>query len=339
MRPLLVAAILAACSSSPATAPTAPASPVAPMPSGQARGQVVHTSFASEALGVKKDIVVYLPAGYDAAAAKRWPVVLYLHGLTGDETNWTDGGQLEETANRLGVGAIVVMPDGDDSFYADSLTAIDYQACLADGTGLFFPQRSHKDTCVRTAKYEQYITQDVVSWVDREYRTLGTRESRGIAGLSMGGFGALMLALRHPDQFAAAASHSGVIALLFNGPIPYAKGQTQLVTDPTQWGRAVGPLGAWVRGIFGPDLANWKAHDPASLVQTMPANQVALYIDCGTEDEFKLEAQAAYVHDLLLDRGIDHVYYLGPGGHDMDFWRARLPESLAFFQAKLASAR
>jgi S-formylglutathione hydrolase FrmB len=94
-----------------------------------------------------------------------------------------------------------------------------------------------------------------------------------------------------------------------------------------------------VRGIFGSDIQNWRAHDPVSLVQAMPKDQLALYVDCGTEDEFALENQAQYLHDVLLDRGIEHVYYLGPGKHDMQFWSVRVADSLAFFQSKLAPAQ
>lgn len=291
---------------------------------------MITTQFTSAALGVDKDVVVYLPAGYDAAPEKRWPVFYYLHGLGGSETDWTKGGQLAEAADTLRLAAIVVMPDGDNSFYADSTTAVDYAACLRDGTGLFIPTQPKKKTCVRAPRYEAYITQDLIGWVDATYRTLATREGRGIAGLSMGGFGALMLSLRHPALFAAAASHSGVDALLYAGPIPYEAGKVVLETDPKRWGAGIGPFGDWFRGIFGLDIANWRAHDPAALVGELAPGRLALYLDCGTEDDFALHNGAQYVHDLLTARGIAHAWYLGPGRHNFDFWTARLPHSLGF---------
>lgn len=342
---LAAAAALAACGNgasapkpAPPPAPATAAAPTAP-PVAAGRGRVVKERFESAALGVPKDVVVYLPAGYDADPARRWPVFYYLHGLGGDETNWVDGGKLDAIADAAGVAAIVVMPDGDNSFYVDSLATMDYDACLKDGTGLLVPTAPRRKTCVRTPAYDGYITKDLISWVDATYRTIATREGRAIAGLSMGGFGALQLALRHPDLYAAAASHSGVDALMYAGPFPYVAGKVTLETEPKNWGGGLGPFGAWVRAIFGPELARWRAHDPAALVATVEPGRPALYLDCGTEDEFALHNGAQYVHDLLRARGIEHAWYLGPGRHDFGFWSARLPHSLAFLQGHVATAR
>jgi S-formylglutathione hydrolase FrmB len=282
--------------------------------------------------------VVYLPAGYDAAPAKRWPVFYFLHGLGGDETNWVSGGKLAEAADAMKLGAIVVMPDGDNGFYTDSATPTDLAACLADGTGLLDPRAPRKTTCVREPRYETYITKDLVDWVDATYRTIATRNGRAIAGLSMGGFGALQLAMRHQDVFAAAASHSGIDALLYAGPFPYVAGQVKLETDAAAWGGKLGPFGAWMRGIFGPDIASWRAHDPASLVDTLPPGALALYLDVGTEDEFALHNGAQYLHDLLTAKHIEHSWYIGPGHHDFTFWATRLPHSLAFLRDHVAAA-
>jgi S-formylglutathione hydrolase FrmB len=292
----------------------------------------------SAALGVTKNVVVYLPGGYDAAPAKRWPVYYFLHGLGGDETSWTAGGHLDEVADRLGVQAIIVMPDADNSFYTDAVTPIDYDACLKTGAGMLIPTQPRKQTCVRTAAYEAWITKDLIAWVDTTYRTLATRDARGIAGFSMGGYGALVLALRHKDLFVAAASHSGVDALLYSGPWPYVAGKAQLETDVQSWGGR-DPFGTWMRALMGPDLANWRAHDPAFLVGELAAGELALYIDCGTEDVLNLHNEAKYLHDLLVAKRIEHTYYVGPGRHDFSFWTPRLPESLGFLRAHVAVAR
>src|SRR5262249_10182353 len=159
---------------------------------------------------------------------------------------------------------------------------------------------------------------------------------RAIAGLSMGGFGALELAMRHQDLFAAAASHSGVVSLSYAGPHPYAAGKVELVTDFANWGKPAEPalpnFGAWMRGVFGSDPVTWKAHDPTTLAQTLAPGKLALYIDCGTDDRFRLQDAAQYLHDLLQARHIDHAFFLGPGGHDFGFWGPRLPESLKFLR-------
>jgi S-formylglutathione hydrolase FrmB len=293
---------------------------------------VVTEHFRSDALGVDKAVVVYLPRGYDAAPARRWPVFYYLHGLGGNETNWVKNGKLDAAADQLALAAIVVMPDGDDGFYLDSAAKIDYDQCIKDGTGLFAPNEPHDTTCVRARNYETYIAKDLVGWVDAHYRTIARRDGRAVAGLSMGGFGAMALALRHPDEFAAAASHSGAIALLYRGPRPFAPGKAQLATDVSDWGREAGPIGDWIRQIFGGGIADWKAHDVVELATAMPSGKVALYIDCGTEDGFALYDNAQYVHEALTARHIEHEFFLGPGKHDFEFWTARVPVSLAFLR-------
>ena len=302
-------------------------------------GRVETRHFHSDALGVDKDYVVYLPAGYDGKTATRWPVFYYLHGLGGDEHSWVKGGHIDRAADSLGLAAIIVMPDGDDGFYADSKRAIDYDACMADGTGLFVPKmQPHAQTCVRHPAYETYIVKDLIGDVDAHYRTIAKRESRAIAGLSMGGLGALELSMRHPDLFAAAASHSGVDALFYEGPHPYVAGQTKLNTDIHHWGTSVGDIGAWIRGIYGEDLATWKSYDPPSLVDKLEPGKLALYLDCGTEDDFGLDAGARYLDELLTAKKIDHAFYIGPGRHDFSFWSVRVVDSLKFLRAHVAIA-
>jgi S-formylglutathione hydrolase FrmB len=325
---------LAACSQSSQPATTGNTSMPA-KPAGVS-GKVVTKSLASAALGVEKNVVIYLPGGYESST-KRYPVYYYLHGLGGDEKNWTEKGKLDQTADALGLEAIVVMPDGDDGFYADSAKPVDYDACIKDGTGLFFPERKRKETCIRASKYETYITKELVSFIDTTYRTIPTREGRAIAGLSMGGFGALQLGMRHPDLFAAAVSHSGIDALLYAGPFPYEKGKVTLATDVKNWGKGIGELGAWMRGIFGPDLATWQGYDPATLIAKLdPKTGPALYLDCGTEDEFMLHNGMQYLHDLLVERGIEHAFYIGPGHHSFDFWSVRVKSSLEWLRGKTA---
>lgn len=328
MKRLLLLSLFA-CSSSKPTEPAKP-TPSAGPPSAS---RVVIEHFHSDALGVDKNVVVYLPAGYDSTPAAKWPVFYYLHGLGGNETNWTEHGKLKESADSLGIGAIIVMPDGDDGFYVDSASKIDFDACMKDGTGLFMPQREPKDTtCVRQRSYETYIAKDLVGWTDATYHTIAKRDGRGIAGLSMGGFGAMALALRHPDEFAAAASHSGAIALLFAGPRPFQPTKSTLITDTDGFAKAAGPIGAWIQLMMGSDLNEWKAHDVVQLASKVTTNRPALYIDCGTEDDFNLQDNAAYAHEALTNAHVEHEFFLGPGKHNFEFWSARLPKSLQFLR-------
>jgi S-formylglutathione hydrolase FrmB len=93
----------------------------------------------------------------------------------------------------------------------------------------------------------------------------------------------------------------------------------------------------WLKVLFGSDIATWRAHDPATLVAALKPGELALYMDCGTEDVFRLNNGMQYLHDLLLAKNIDHTYFMGPGRHDFSFWTPRLPESLTFLAAHVAA--
>jgi S-formylglutathione hydrolase FrmB len=323
-----------------ALTPTPEPSPPLPPAATPSDSRLVTQKLQSAALGVEKSVVVYLPRGYDTEPERRYPVFYYLHGLGGDETNWSKSGKLGEAADQLGLDAIVVMPDGDDSFYVDSRLPIDYDKCMKDGSGLFLPgKQDPATTCVRARKYETYIVKDLVGWVDSTYRTITTREARAIAGLSMGGFGAMELGLRHHELFSAAASHSGAIGLLYAGPRPFVPGKAKLVTSVKGATTKRGSSGAWLKGLFGDDLAGWRQVDVVQLANALPPGRVALYIDCGTEDELGLHDNAQYVHEALTAKEIPHEFFLGPGGHNFAFWSARLPHSLAFLREHTAKAQ
>ncbi len=328
MRPVAffaaVVAITLACNNADSTPPARPAPPP--------RGHVERTKLHSAALGVDKKVVVYLPGSYGANPDRRYPVLIYLHGLGGAETDWVDLGRLDASADALGLDAIIVMPDGDDGFYVDSPVQADYDACMRDGTGLISRGRPREDTCVHTNNYETYIIKDVVPWIDKTYRTKATRESRALAGLSMGGYGAFMLAMRHPDEFAAAASHSGVIALTYAGPHPYAADHTVLLDDGMVKTPPKDQILAWVFSRFGTDLAFWRDRDPSVLMSKLAPGTLALYFDCGTEDDFKLDDQARYLHDVLTATKLDHSWFLGKGGHNFAFWTPRQAKSLVFLR-------
>jgi S-formylglutathione hydrolase FrmB len=339
---ILVLALLACGKDAPAPKPTAKpesAPPAQPVAKDRAKSQVLTESFRSEALGVDKDVVIYLPAGYDAADARRYPVFYYLNGLGGDETNWVQGMGLDKAADTLGLEAIVVMPDGDNNFYIDSSLDTKFDACMKDGEGMFISTQPRKKTCVKASKYETYLTKDLINFVDGRFKTIPTREARAIAGLSMGGFGALVLSMRNPQLFGAVASHSGLITPLYRGPYPYEKGKVELhtsVASLTAVYKHLGNLGPWVLGVFGGDLETWRAHDPTVLAQKLAPGALHMYLDCGTEDEFLFHHATNYLHDLLLERGIKHEFYMGPGHHSFDFWRERLPKSLAFLRERVA---
>ena len=168
--------------------------------------RVAADSFWSQALGIRKQFIVYLPPSYDANAARRYPVAYYLHGMWGDEWNWVRAGGIDRTMDSLvAVGLpemIVIMPDGDDGWYTTWNNLGNNAECRRGKP----PGRQSETVdafCVPWPKYDDYIARDLVARVDSLYRTIPSRSARAIAGLSMGGYGAISLALQYPDVFSA----------------------------------------------------------------------------------------------------------------------------------------
>jgi S-formylglutathione hydrolase FrmB len=229
---------------------------------------------------------------------------------------------------------IVVMPDGDDGWYANWADPIPYRAC-ADTTRTESPNRY----CVQRPDYEDYVARDVVSFVDARYRTLADRAHRGIGGLSMGGYGALILSLRHPDVFGAAASHSGVVSAMYSGPKPFAA--------PARYASTIEELRAlgspyWNRYIrfYGSDPERWRAADPARVAERLKVSKraiPALFIDCGRDDGFIDQNRAL---DWELTRlGIPHQYAEWPGAHTWRYWSTHVPESMAWMARQFGEER
>lgn len=337
-RLFLILGLLAACGgpSSSTLAPKQVDTPVAPA-APSSPSAVKDGSFHSESLGVDKAYVVYLPAGYESST-EAFPVIYMLHGLGGSEINWRELG-IAAAADALALGAIIVMPDGDDGFYSNWVSQVDYDACLASRRP-FGKADDMRTYCVRTANYEDYIVQDLIAHVDGTYRTIATREGRAIGGLSMGGYGATFLSMKHPALFSAVASHAGAVSLLYAGPHPYAKGAAVLGEDPREWISQAGDFGKLFERIWGTDIATWRANDPTTLARALKPGQLALYLDCGTEDEFKLEDANQYLDEVLTAAGIPHTFHLIEGGrHNSAFWRSRIDDSLGFLQQHLPKVR
>jgi S-formylglutathione hydrolase FrmB len=291
-----------------------------------AKGTVITGQFYSSALGVEKNYRVYLPARYDATT-RRYPVIYLLHGWGATEATWTSPElDVATAADRIHLNAIVVMPDGDRSLYANSITALDYDACMNDATPARNKNESRKEFCVKTPRYEDYLVEDVISHIDAHFRTIAKRTARALSGESAGGHGALQIALRHQDKFSSVANHSGIFALTIEGPFPYSRGQLRLrqSIDANNSG-----LKEQIE-IYGTDLANWRAHDPYALVQNLKPHRMAIYFDCGNQDEFGFQHTAQYFRDRLQTLKIPHQFVLIKGSHNETLWKTRIVHSLRF---------
>ena len=233
-----------------------------------------------------------LPVGY-AESNKRYPVLYLLHGLFGRYDDWVTRTNLAECAAHYDV--IIITPEGHDGWYTDSAS-------------------------VATDKYESYFIRELISDVDARFRTIKDRRARGVAGLSMGGYGALKYGLKHPDQFTFAASLSGAL-------------DPALRTDDNP-GFAWDILRPSINTVFGPRNSQTRtANDLHQIARGLSASQIAslpyLYFDCGLEDGFL--ATNRELAEILLSKKIPHQYRQLPGGHDWGYWDQQVREVLRLY--------
>ena len=304
---------------------------IAPPGAGTAGGQIRPDSLFSHTLGVQKRLLVYLPPSYQRERTRRYPVAYYLHGAWGSEDDWVTLGRIDGTMDSLVAAGlpemILVLPDGDDGWYTTWNALNTTASCRADTV-----RREPADTyCVTWPKYDEYVVRELVAHIDSSYRTMPERRHRGIAGLSMGGYGAISLALRYPDLFAAAASHSGVLSPRYAGPVPYASPTRYAATVDTIRRRYAPALWALMRPVFGGDTIGWRARDPAVYARHLAASRApapALFVDVGRDDPF-LEQNRAFRADVTA-LGISVKYAEWPGKHDWAYWRLHVAESLTW---------
>lgn len=158
-------------------------------------------------------------------------------------------------------------------------------------------------------KYETYVATELVNWVDANYKTIKDRKGRAITGLSMGGHGALYLTLKHQDVFGAAGSMSGGVDIR-----PF----------PNNW------LIAEKLGTYAANQDHWEKNTIVNMVHLLTPGKVALIIDCGTDDFFyKVNVN---LHELLLERNIQHDFISKPGAHNWAYWNEAIKYQLLYFE-------
>ncbi len=259
---------------------------------------------------------ILLPRDYESST-ERYPVLYLLHGLSQNYTAW---GRSNGTPFYAGLydDLIVVMPDGGNSWYVN-------WAESEDG------QRNN---------WENHIVQDVVNHVDWNFRTIARREGRAIVGLSMGGYGAITLGLRHPEMFISIGSTSGALeygreaAARLRGEAPPRRQPQRQVSEEERAAREarqrrpnplIGIPGfssqeeRSPRGTMFATPEQAEAYDPFTLIHQVPKDQLPhIYIDCGTED--RLIAGTKELAGILLENEIPFDYMQMPGGHNPAYW-------------------
>jgi S-formylglutathione hydrolase FrmB len=272
-----------------ALAPVAQADGLRLVSSKRLDGRLTELTLRTDAVAGDTRVRVLLPAGY-ATSHRRYPVLYLLHGALNGEEAWTEQGDAE--AITAGLPLIVVMPDsGQGGGYADWFNG---------GAG-------------GPPEWERYHVDQLIPFIDARYRTRGRRSGRAVAGLSMGGFGAMSYAARHPDRFVAAAAFSGAVDT--NNPLDIA------ITGDEPFGpRATQEI-------------RWRARNPWDLAENLRGLRLVVRTGDGQPVGDIVEAVVHQMnvgfHARLRELGIDHVWDdYGAGTHTWPYWQRDLRETL-----------
>ena len=270
-------------------------------------------SVPSEAVDRGVPAIVHLPASYAKDTTRRYPVIYFLHGAgRGSERTWDSRGCPEVMAGLVAQKkmpeCIVVCPRdaGRMSFY------INWKGQ---------PKQRHGD----------FITKELPKFIASKYRVLEGREFRALMGDSMGGFGALVNALRDPAAFGSVSAH-----------------------EPAIYPEDIDQLPSWIRGgrrgrpsilsrMFGDpvDQKYWLAHNVFSIVKSAEKgafDDLPIYFDVGKGDRYGLDETCPEWARLLKERGVKHTFHLRTGGHGRRFFEASVPSSLQFHGALFSTA-
>ena len=232
----------------------------------------------SKILGVEKSCTVYLPDGYDRSG-ESYPVLYLLHGASGCHTDWTQKGYMRRIT---------------DETVASGMTTI-----IGRHMGYFD---------VPGWSYEQFFFEEFIPAVEKHYRIVGDKAHRAISGLSMGGGGTAVYALRHPEVFGSACPMSGLLDAL-PGPRNYDDAFKQSVAD----------------------------NSPVAMLREMPDDKldgvrsVRWWVDCG-DDDFLWKCNVDF-YSLMRERNIPLQYRMRDGGHTWRYWETVLPDVLIFVSA------
>ncbi|MGV3557383.1 alpha/beta hydrolase [Larkinella arboricola] len=239
---------------------------------------------------------VVLPETYRKARKQTFPVLYLLHGGTGSFRDWLTKTPDKTLLHRLAdqYNLIIVTPDGDPtSYYFDS-------------------------PLIKNSQFETFISKELMEKIDNTYRTIRDRKGRVIAGLSMGGHGALFISSRHPELYAAAGSMSGVMNIntaTWKVAPDFAKSRSE------NFARLLGPPKDGDEPYPGYTLV--------TLADRLKANNLPLILDIGVDD-FLIETNRD-LHRRLVENKTPHDYTERPGAHTWEYWENALPYQVLFF--------
>jgi enterochelin esterase-like enzyme len=266
----------------------------------QNAGKIIEQkTVASKILNKDVKYTIYLPPDY-TSSDRTYPVVYLLHGYTDDNTGWLQFGEINRYADKaIAEGTIppmiIVMPNGDSSFYINSY----------DGK----------------ENYEDFFIKEFMPSIEKTYRVKAEKKYRGVAGLSMGGYGSLIYGLKYPDLFAAAAPLSAAV---------WSDDETINFSEE-QWTETNGQL--FGRGLKGRDrlTKSWYSNSILKIIETKSVEdlkKVRYWIDCGDDDG--LSNGNCLLHIALTDKNVPHEFRVRDGTHNWTYWRTGITDALQF---------
>lgn len=267
--------------------------------SASAQSRIDCNVLKSRILGETVHYCVLLPSTYDSSSAKHYPVLYFLHGLgENEQTLFKTGGWnlIEDLRQQHKIGDfLIVTPEARTSFYVNS----------ADGK----------------VRYSDFFMQEFIPYIEGRYRIRRERKARAITGISMGGYGALRFAFAYPDMFSAVSAQSA--ALMTESP----QELNAAMRSGTRLGNLIGP-------VFGNpiEVRHWNENDPMALAKKNKTaiGTLAIYFNCGRDDEYDFEVGAAALDEQLMEERIKHEFHLYSGNHSASYFGAHIGEVMEF---------
>ena len=239
-------------------------------------------------------VLVIVPPSYEREPDRRYPVLYFLHDGYGDGRTLARRGVAAEALARMRDGRLpeffIVAPDGSGSWFADSF----------DGK----------------RRFREFLAKDLLRWMEARYRILPRQSSRGITGISMGGYGAVELALTHPALYGSVSALSGAI-------IPFGWDELYRYSWVARY---------TLKRVFGEtkEKNSLDANDAWLTLSTLQFAEppFVAHMRAGTEDVYGLDGVAAQYGNLLNEHGVPTSILLEPGGHDWSYWGPAMQEIL-----------
>lgn len=244
---------------------------------------------SSKVLNKEVSLTVLLPSDYHIDRSD-YPVVYLLHGYGGDHGSWINRCEINtliDSLEQFGLleECIYILPGAGNSYYINN-----YDSSI---------------------NYSDFFIKELLPFVDSVYRTIPLKSARALLGLSMGGYGSIILAVKYPDSFGIVVALSAAVR----------DEEIFKALPQKSYEKLYAPV--YGAGLAGEDRINdqWKKNSPYYLIDSLNAKQyrtIKWYIDCGLNDSL-LPASEAF-HNLLKSYNIPHEYHVRPGGHNWSYW-------------------